>query len=178
MEELLMKSSEKNPVRLAKMVFDLPTMKMHGPEHHSMVPAVLETAHQNILGIRDIGKIKEAIRRGKDVKGGSCGYHGNCGACVGAGIAESIYLGATPKSREERGKAMIATSKALLAVSELGGPLCCKRDSITSIKTYMGMSDRYDEADDYQFSCSYSRYNPDCLALECPYFPAGNGRNK
>ena len=178
MEELLIKSSEKNPVRLAKMVFDLPTMKMHGPEHHSMVPAVLEAAHQNILGIRDIGKIKEAIRRGKDVKGGSCGYHGNCGACVGTGIAESIYLGATPKSREERGRAMIATSKALLAVSELGGPLCCKRDSITSIQTYMGMSDRYDEADEYQFSCSYSRYNPGCLALECPYFPAGKNKNK
>ncbi len=171
MEELLTKSTEKNPIRLAEMVFDMPTMKMHGPEHHSMVPAVLETAHQNILGIRDVGKIQEAIKRGKDIKGGSCGFHGNCGACVGTGIAESIYLGATPKSKDERGRAMQATGKALLAVSELGGPLCCKRDSITSIRTYMNMTDRYNGADDYQYYCRYFRYNPDCLTFECPYFP-------
>ncbi|MDD2190859.1 MAG: DUF5714 domain-containing protein [Eubacteriales bacterium] len=171
MEKLLIKSHEKNPIRLAEMVFDMPTMKMHGPEHHSMVPAVLETAHQNILGIRDTSKIQEAINRGKDIKGGSCGFHGNCGACVGTGIAESLYLGATPKSKEERGRAMLATSKALLAVSELGGPLCCKRDSITSIKTYMDISNRYEGADDYQYSCKYYMFNQGCIRLECPYFP-------
>jgi hypothetical protein len=136
-----------------------------------MVPAVLETAHQNVLGIRDVSKIKEAIKRGKDIKGGSCGFHGNCGACVGTGIAESIYLGATPKSKDERGRAMLATSKALLAVSELGGPLCCKRDSITSIRTYMNMSDRYNTVDDYQYYCRHFRNNPVCLTFECPYFP-------
>ena len=65
MEELLNQSTEKNPIRLAEMVFDMPTMKVHGPEHHSMVPAVLETAHQNIHGIRDLRKIKETIKRGK-----------------------------------------------------------------------------------------------------------------
>lgn len=172
MAELLIKSAEKNPIRLAEMVFNLPTMKMHGPEHHSMVPAVLETAHQNILGIREAGKIKEAIKRGKDIKGGSCGFHGNCGACVGTGIAESLYLGATPKSKAERGRAMLATSRALAAVSELGGPLCCKRDSITSIRTYMDMTDRYDGVDDYRYYCGNFRYNPDCLTFECPYFPA------
>lgn len=171
MEELLLKSEEKNPIRLAEMVFNMPTMRMHGPEHHSMVPAVLETACQNITGIRDPEKIGEAIRRGKDIKGGSCGYHGSCGACVGAGIAESIHLGATPKSKEERGRAMLATGKALIAVSDFGGPLCCKRDSITAIKTYMDLSGRYEAADDYQYVCSYFKYNPDCLAFECPYFP-------
>ena len=94
MELLLVKSTEVNPIRLAKKIFDMPTMKMHGPEHHSMVPAVLETASQNISGNRDLTRIKEAIRRGIDIKGGSCGYHGNCGACVGVGIAESLYVDA------------------------------------------------------------------------------------
>lgn len=171
MEELLIKSIEKNPVRLAEMIFDLPTMKMHGPEHHSMVPAVLETAYQNIKGIRDVDKIQEAIGRGKDVKGGSCGFNGNCGACVGTGIAESIFLGATPSSKEARGRAMLATGKALLAVSEFGGPLCCKRDCITSIETYMNLTGRYGEADQYKFHCRYFRNNPGCLTFGCPYFP-------
>lgn len=171
MEELLANSAERNPIRLAEMIFNMPTMKMHGPEHHSMVPAVLETAHQNNIGIRDLGKIKETIKRGKDIKGGSCGFHGNCGACVGAGIAESVYLGASPNSKEERGKAMKATAAALLAVSELGGPLCCKRDSITSIKTYMEMADRFAGADEYQYICSHFKYNKGCLTVDCPYFP-------
>ena len=171
MEELLIKSTETNPIRLAEMVFGMPTMKMHGPEHHSMVPAVLETAHQNIKGLRDREKIRETIKRGKDIKGGSCGFHGNCGACVGTGIAESVYLGAKPGSREERGRAMAATGHALLAVSEFGGPLCCKRDSITSIRTYMDRSDRYEGVEEYDYVCKYSRYNKGCLKTECPYFP-------
>lgn len=172
MEELLLKSTEKNPVRLAKMVFDMPTMRLHGPEHHSMVPAVLETAHQNLLGIRDQEKIRESIKRGKDIKGGSCGYHGACGACVGTGIAESIYLGATPSSKTERGRAMAATAAALTAISEFGGPLCCKRDSITSIRTYMDFSGRFDGLDDdYQYVCSHYMYNKGCLGKGCPYFP-------
>ncbi len=171
METLLIKSSETNPILLADRVFHLPTMKMHGPEHHSMVPAVLETAHQNLLGIRDVNKIRETISRGKDIKGGSCGYHGTCGACVGTGIAESVYLGAKPSSKEERGSAMRATGSALLAISEFGGPLCCKRDSIASIENYMTNSDRFAEAEPATYLCSFSKYNKGCLTTDCPYFP-------
>ena len=171
MEALLVKSTETNPILLADMVFHLPTMKMHGPEHHSMVPAVLETAHQNLLGIRDIGKIRETISRGKDIKGGSCGFHGTCGACVGTGIAESVHLGAKPSSKEERGSAMRATGSALLAISEFGGPLCCKRDSIASIENYMENSDRFAEVEPAAYICSFSKYNKGCLTIECPYFP-------
>lgn len=171
MEALLVKSTETNPILLADRVFHLPTMKMHGPEHHSMVPAVIETAHQNLLGIRDPDKIRETINRGKDIKGGSCGYHGTCGACVGTGIAESVHLGAKPSSKEERGSAMRATGSALLAISEFGGPLCCKRDSIASIENYMQNSDRFADSEPAAYLCSFSKYNKGCLTIECPYFP-------
>jgi uncharacterized protein len=180
MEALLIKSTETNPILLADLVFHLPTMKMHGPEHHSMVPAVLETAHQNLLGIRDKGKIRETISRGKDIKGGSCGFHGTCGACVGTGIAESVFLGAKPSSKEERGSAMRATGNALLAISKFGGPLCCKRDSIASIENYMTNSDRFAEVEPAAYICSFSKYNKGCLTKDCPYFPkvAGKTRTK
>jgi len=171
MEALLVKSTQTNPIMLADQVFHMPTMKMHGPEHHSMVPAVLETACQNIQGIRDIDKIRETINRGKDIKGGSCGFHGTCGACVGTGIAESVHLGAKPSSKEERGSAMRATGSALVAISEFGGPLCCKRDSIASIENYMKNSDRFAKAEAATYICSFSKYNKGCLTIECPYFP-------
>jgi len=179
MENLLLSTNETDPIRLADEIFHLPTMKMHGPEHHSMVPGVLETTYQNHCGRRDEAKIKEALRRGQDIKGGSCGYHGNCGACVGAGIAESIHLGAKPTSIEERGKAMQATAKALLAVSELGGPLCCKRDSITAIETTVKNSDRFAGIETSQYICSFSNHNRGCLKMDCPYFPGSvNQREK
>lgn len=171
MEALLVKSTETNPILLADKVFHLPTMKMHGPEHHSMVPAVLETAAQNQQGIRDVEKIRETIRRGKDIKGGSCGYHGACGACVGAGIAESVHTGAKPSSKEERGRAMQATGSALMAIGAFGGPLCCKRDSIASIENYMEYSGRFAQAEPAEYICSFSKYNKGCLTTDCPYFP-------
>lgn len=178
MEALLIKSTETNPILLADQVFHLPTMKMHGPEHHSMVPAVLETAYQNIQGIRDMDKIRETINRGKDIKGGSCGFHGTCGACVGTGIAESVYLDAKPSSKEERGSAMRATGSALLAISEFGGPLCCKRDSIASIENYMQNSERFADIEPAEYNCSFSKYNKGCLTLECPYFPKSSGASE
>ncbi|NTV90699.1 MAG: radical SAM protein, partial [Clostridiales bacterium] len=95
-EQLLVSSSEPDPVVLAQMLFELPGLNMHGPEYHSIVPAVLVTAYQNLRGERDSDRIKEAFRRGKDTKGGSCGLNGNCGSGVGAGIAASIIEGATP----------------------------------------------------------------------------------
>lgn len=171
MEQVLSSTKEENPIRLAELLFALPTMRVHGPEHHSLVPAVLETAYQNISGLHDPAKIKEAIRRGADVKGGSCGFHGNCGACVGAGIAESIRLGATPTSKEERGRSMRATAEALMACAQFGGPLCCKRESITAITSYMKQSGRYENADQYVYQCGFSTFNKGCLTEDCPYYP-------
>lgn len=171
MEGLLIHSREKNPLRLAEKAFHMPTMKVHGPEYHSLVPGVLVAAAQNMEGKRDEHKIKEAMNRGKDIKGGSCGFHGNCGACVGAGIAESVLSAATPGSREERGKANLATGTALIQVSMHGGPQCCRRDAITSILSYMELTGRYPDAVDYTYTCSQFVENDHCIAVECPYFP-------
>jgi radical SAM protein with 4Fe4S-binding SPASM domain len=171
-ENLLVRSEETNPIRLAVKVFEMPTMKMNGPEYHSLVPGVLVTAYQNQQKTRDAEKIKESMERGQDIKGGSCGFHGNCGACVGVGIAESVLLGASPGAKEERGKANLATGTALIEISKLGGPLCCKRESITSIKSYMDLTGHYDTEDDFQYVCSQFKDNKSCIQLECPYFPS------
>jgi len=171
-EKLLAHSDETNPVRLAEKVLRLPTLKMHGPEYHSIVPGVLVATYQNKTGKRNIKQIREAMKRGRDVKGGSCGFHGNCGACVGTGIAESVLHEASPKSKEERGRANLATGKALIEISKHGGPQCCKRDSMTSIRTYMDLVDYYEQDDNYHYVCTQFAENKGCITLECPYFPA------
>lgn len=170
-EQFLFASDEKNPVTLAQMVFDLPGLNMHGPEYHSIVPAVLVTAWQNLNGRKDISKIKEAIKRGKAIKGGNCGFYGNCGSGVGAGIAVSIIEAATPMSQNERGAANRATGYALLEISKYGGPRCCKREAITSIKSLMQVTDYFGNLKDVEYLCKQSGKNKDCIYNKCPFFP-------
>ena len=43
----LYKSREKNPLLILDSVMDLPSVHMHGPEHHVIVPLVLLTALRN-----------------------------------------------------------------------------------------------------------------------------------
>ena len=171
-ERFLVGSTDKDPVTLAKQIFDLPGLKMHGPEYHSIVPAVLVTAYQNSTGARDADGIREAIRRGNDVKGGSCGFSGGCGAAIGAGAALSVIEKATPVSGRERGRALGMSGQALLAVSQHGGPRCCKRDAMTSIKTFMTHSGYFDGAAPSRYVCKQYKKNKDCLGVRCPYHPA------
>lgn len=169
--QIFLRSRETDPVKLANRMFQLPFLNMHGPEYHSLVPGILVTAYQNLCGIRDGAEIKEAMERGKQVLGGSCGYLGNCGACVGIGIAESVLLKATPVSREERGKANLATAHALLAVGELQGPQCCKRDAIASIEAYQKLTGRYGTEPLAVYQCSQWDLNQNCIGALCPYYP-------
>lgn len=171
LEQFLHSINEKNPVALAQLVFELPDLNMHGPEYHSIVPAVLVTAWQNLNGLKDISKISEAIKRGKDIKGGSCGFYGNCGASVGAGIAVSIIENATPMSRTERGVANMATGAALLEISKYGGPRCCKREAITSIKAFMQVTDYFGSSQKTEYICKQYGKNKDCIHGNCPFFP-------
>ena len=171
-ELLLAASDEKNPAALAQKVFELPGLNMHGPEYHSIVPAVLVVAWQNLTGRKDASKIREAIRRGKDIKGGACGIHGSCGAGVGAGTAVSIIESATPMSKDERGAANMAAGHALLEIGRHGGPRCCKRDAITSIESFMQTTGYFNGLQEEEYICKQYGKNKDCIRQKCPYFPA------
>ena len=170
-KRLLVSSETADPVELILEVFKLPGLKMHGPEYHSIVPAVLVTAYQNKAGFRDEAGIDEAIRRGRDIKGGSCGYHGVCGAASGAGIAASVIEKATPISDNERGNVMAVTGQALIDLSRHGGPRCCKRDSVSAIESFVKNTGFLDGAETAAYVCTQFKDNKDCIGIRCPYFP-------
>ena len=148
---------------------------MHGPEHHFIVGASLLCAYSNTYGGVDLeNALNAVISRGKKVPGGFCGMAGCCGAAVSAGIFLSVILKATPMSKEEWALSNRMTSRCLEAVSRLGGPRCCKRDSYTTILAAaeflreelgkpLGVSD--------EILCSHFGDNAECLKVECPYFP-------
>lgn len=171
-EKLLEKSQEASPVELVMKIFELPGLKMHGPEYHSIVPAVLIAAAQNLAGTRDITPIKEAISRGKTVKGGNCGLFGNCGAGVGAGIACSVLEGATSMIGKPRSHANRVAGLSLVAISKNVGPRCCKRESITSILSFIKNTEFFNGIPETKYICTQYSHNKDCIRGKCPYFPA------
>ena len=163
----------KNPLVLLQSMMEHPYIHMHGPEHHILVGAALLTAYRNCGGEVDLEQaLKEMIKRGKKVPGGICGFWGCCGAAVSSGIFVSIVTGSTPLSKEPWGLSNEMTSRSLKAISGLGGPRCCKRNSFTTIRTAVAFVKEH-----FQISmelpkkilCDFSHDNHQCIGKRCPY---------
>jgi hypothetical protein len=171
-EKYCITSSSANPYDITVDIMKHPAVKMHGPEHHFLVPAALLTAHYNLDHKRSekIEKIKLARKRSETVPGGSCGFHGNCGAAVGSGIFMSLISNATPLSKDEWKKANMMTAKSLLTIAEHGGPRCCKRDTFLAIDTVVKNLKWEIKT---SMKCEFSHLNKECLKEECLYFDNG-----
>ena len=176
---LLLHSTERDPLRLLEQVMDLPPVHLHGPEHHRIVPCVLLTAYRNCGGSLELEPaLEEALRRGRQVPGGTCGYWGVCGAAAGAGIFLSVLLGSTPLRGEVWSQPQRLTAACLADIAEVGGPRCCKRTArlavtraaavtaeLTGVTIPLG-----------KILCRHYPQNKECIHRACPYFP-GKGED-
>ena len=168
---------DKDPIRIAQAMMDLPSIHMHGPEHHVLVGAALLCAYHNCGGaVADYpAALDELGRRGQRVPGGICGLWGCCGAAVSAGIFLSVAADATPMAGQAWGLANQLTAACLEAIGQVGGPRCCKRDSFLAIRTAvdfcrarLGVSMPLPGA----IRCTHSARNRECLGRRCPFSPA------
>jgi hypothetical protein len=151
-----------------------PSVSMHGPEHHFLVPAVLLTAHYNQAGNphEKEKKIKVARGRAENVLGGFCGFYGACGAGIGTGIFISLITNSTPLSRQTWGMANQMTAESLRCIGALGGPRCCKRDTFMALKTAKKFAkQRFQIALDVPdtITCEFNEFNHECLEESCPF---------
>ena len=164
-----------NPVRLAIMIMKHPSVKMHGPEHHFLVPAVLLACYYNRTEQHDLlkEKLAQAEKRSGYIPGGFCGSHGNCGAAVGTGIFMSLVTGSTPLSTDGWRQSNQITAESLMLVAAHGGPRCCKRDSFLALNQSLDFIARelgvYLEKEE-NLSCEFSHMNKQCVQEDCPYF--------
>lgn len=164
-----------DPLEMAVFLMRNPVVKMHGPEHHFLVPAVLIAAYYNQKDDSHKKKYKLAIarKRAESVPGGYCGSHGTCGAAIGSGIFVSIITGSTPLSEEEWTLSNRMTSEALMDIANQGGPRCCKRDSFTSIKkAVVFLEENFDTRLPVKdIHCEFSSRNKQCKFDDCMYYP-------
>jgi hypothetical protein len=168
-------SSSRNPSELALVLMRSPQVKMHGPEHHFMVPAVLIAAYYNTRNDleKKAAKIKEARQRASKVLGGFCGFYGDCGAAVGTGIYLSLVTNTTPLSRRTWKLSNLMTAQSLLTIANHGGPRCCKRNTFLALKEAvnftkenLGVTMEFND----KITCEFTDFNKECLHNECLFY--------
>lgn len=175
-ESYCISSKSENPLELALVLMRNPNVKMHGPEHHFLVPAVLLAAYYNIKKDykEKATKIRMAKKRAEQILGGFCGFYGDCGAAVGTGIFVSLITNATPLSVTDWKLANLATAKSLLTIAEHGGPRCCKRNTFLAlleatnfVKENFKVSFKLNK----ELNCEFYPLNNECLKQNCSFYP-------
>lgn len=169
-------SDSMNPIELAQRIMADKSVYPNGPEHHTLVGAVLLTAYKNAGGSVDLNAALDELRnRSLQVPGGTCGLWGTCGAAVSAGQYYSIISGATPLTQDPWAATARLTANIIGRLADVGGPRCCKRTSFTAIEEAtrytnetMGTNMELPE----RTICAFMADNDECRRQECPYFPS------
>lgn len=164
------------PIEMATHLMKFPGFKMHCPEHHFLVPAVLLSAYSNCAKEKDRLErwLMAASQRSEKVPGAFCGTHGSCGAAVGTGMFISIITGATPYKTEEWKLANSMTGRSLLKMAAYGGPRCCKRVSFVAIQeacAFLSESFNVSLSVPEKIGCTFHPENQECLKNDCPFYP-------
>jgi len=173
-EQQCIRSDVTRPIELAIELMRHPRVAMHGPEHHFLVPAVLLTAYFNLKQQTDLKKRKvgEARQRAQSVIGGSCGFHGACGAAIGVGIFVSLVTEATPMSGNEWRLCNTATAEALARIADGGGPRCCKHNTFLALESAVEFSSAHlgQVLPAERVSCDFFHHNRECRGIDCEFF--------
>jgi len=172
LRDVLKTTTSTDPIEILEKVMAHPSVPMHGPEHHAMVPAIIVAAVKNAGYPVPEGAIEKALERGSKVPGGWCGFYGACGAAIGVGTAVSVSTGATPLTGKTRALANEATAFALNKMID-GGPRCCKRASrkaleaaVEFLKAKLDINLNINQ----EIKCQYVQRNRECIREACAYY--------
>lgn len=166
-------STEKDALLLLEKIMDFPSVHMHGPEHHAIVPCVLLTAFRNNGEHMDYdAALSEICKRAKQVPGGTCGYWGVCGAAAGAGIFMSVMTGSSPLYKDAWPFPQKLISIILSRLADVGGPRCCKRTSRIAIEEAVHFYSQFCSVNIplSSITCKYCKDNRECIQEDCPYY--------
>ena len=171
LEHLCAEATETDMLELLQRFRRHPAIPVNGPEHHSLVPAIIVTAYRNSGGRITEDLIETAIRRGSQVIGGSCAFTGICGAATGVGIAFSLLLQANPVKPQQRQIVQQVTQQVLKDIAELEAARCCQRDCWLGLKKAAELSAEYLPLSlkaEAVIGCNQRGQNKECIGLVCP----------
>ncbi|NYT12535.1 MAG: hypothetical protein GKC03_08330 [Methanomassiliicoccales archaeon] len=149
-------------------------LPVHGAWHHAIVPGIIIKCLANSGEDLSVEDVEEALERGMNIPGGSCGFHGACGGAVGVGVAFSIVEKITPMHDGGRSMVMRVTSRALACAAEIGGPRCCPRAAYSAFELAsleLGAAGHNLAISGARGRCKFTELNGDCIKEKCPFFP-------
>ena len=167
-----------DPIALAVEIMNSPLIKMRGPEHHFIVPAVLLTCTHNLSGNpADLNeKLILAEKKVKDEIQSNCTWSfGNCGAAIGTGIFLSIYEGFNSGTDTEWYSSNSIIAESLKRIAESHGPRCCKRDTYISLESAAEfLLTKFDiHLPLSEGKCTFSLRNNSCGREDCEFYNIG-----
>jgi 7,8-dihydro-6-hydroxymethylpterin dimethyltransferase len=171
---ICLQTDETDVVRLFERIRNHPSIALHGPEFHAMVPGIILSTYRNLGGAISEKSIESGILRGKGVAGGFCGFMGICGAAVGVGIAFSLILDANPVKALERSAVQGVTQAVLARIAGLKAARCCQRDGFIALTKAAELSQGLLPVGlkaEHRFDCRQMHLNKECLAKACILYP-------
>ncbi len=178
-KQKVIESKEKDPFEMFErilkevaMEWKKPIFPVHADWHHYLVPGVILAAMRN-CGYEITDKdIFEAMDRGENFPGGSCGFAGTCGGAFSIGIILSIVNKTTPLHEDERATSMRAVIETLDEIAKYPRR-CCKRSSYAALEKAVEFLNKlgYNKITIRKITCSWSAGNKMCLGKKCPYYP-------
>ncbi len=173
-EHLCATTAAVDPVTLFREIRQHPSIPLHGPQYHALVPGVLLACLRNTGQPITREQLRSAIQRGGEVSGGSCGFMGICGAAAGVGIAFSVLLEATPLKASPRQTVQKIVQKVLAAIAGHEAARCCQRDCWIALQCGFTIARELWDLDlphVEPFACSQASRNKECLGVSCPLWP-------
>ncbi len=164
-------TTETDLIALLELIRSHPAIPMHGPEHHAMIPGIILACYRNSGGDIKEEVILTGIRRGADIPGGVCGFWGACGAAVGAGIAVSIILAATPLTPSARQAAQSFSARILAVIAQYRGGRCCQRETWLALTETARLSEEMlavPMVAKGSLHCEQYLRNKECIRRQCP----------
>jgi hypothetical protein len=168
-----------DPLELAIEIMNSPTVKMHGPEHHFIAPAVIATCVYNLQNRHAelSAKLHIIASRAFIETSHVCKFEENlCGSACGMGVFLSVFQDKDLIDEDEWSCSNDITIDCLKEIENAKGPRCCKRDTYLSIQASIKyLKEKF--AIELPFSdakCTFSLRNKSCGHENCSFYNLSN----
>jgi hypothetical protein len=157
---------------IALRIMRHPAMKLHGPEHQFLVPAVLVAAYSNARGeaAKRAERVADARRRSDAGHGAAPGAKRVSLAALGAGTFVTIANGSATTGKGGQ-LASKMTARAVTVIGSPDGSSCCRRDSMLAILAAVKFAHENlaVQIPTRGPGCEWSTLNKECNGPSCPF---------
>ena len=169
-----MHTSETDPLRIADILMQHPSVRLTGADHHFLVPAVLFAAYSNVFNEQEEReqRLREARVLSECVHDGQCGSGQACGAATGSGIFFDVLTKTSEYSEHYRQWSTRAATRTMERIERDVRMRCCKLDTSLAIEEavrFLGETHGQRLPVYNRSICGVSKLHRDCLATACPF---------